>query len=110
MAYVFGEGGYGAAATVIQADSSHPDFISIPDAELSRSGTLTRVGADLHLNGHDGQHVVIPGYFASAHPAALVGPNGGRLTADIIAQLAARAELAAAQPTATNDATTHFDH
>jgi FecR protein len=110
MAYVFAEGGYGAAATVIQADSSHPDVISIPDAELLRSGTLHRIGVDLHLNGHDGQHVVIPGYFASEHPAALVGPNGGRLTADIVVQLAGREELAAAQPTTTNDATTHFDH
>jgi hypothetical protein len=62
---------------VIQADSSHVDVISIPDAELLLSGTFARVGVDLHLNGHGGQHVVISGYFASEHPAALVGPNGG---------------------------------
>jgi hypothetical protein len=110
MAYVFAEGGCGAAATVIQADSSHPDVISIPDAELLRSGTLHRIGVDLHLNGHDGQHVVIPGYFAAEHPAALIGPDGGRLNADLIAQLAGHEQLAAAQPATANDATTHFDH
>jgi len=110
MAYVFAEGGYGAAATVIHTDPSHPDVISIPDAELLRSGTFHRVGVDLHLNGHDGQHVVVPNYFASEHPAALAGPNGGRLTADVIAQLAGHEQLAAAQPASANDATTHFDH
>ncbi len=109
MAYVFAEGGYGAAATVIHADSSHPGVISIPDAELLRSGTFHRVGVDLHLIGHEGQHVVIPSYFASEHPAALGGPNGGRLTADVIAQLAGHEQLAAAHPFTTNDATTHFD-
>jgi hypothetical protein len=43
---------------------------------------------DLHLHGHDGQHLVIPGYFASTHPAALVAPNGERLTVDTVAQFA----------------------
>ena len=62
MAYVFAEGGYGAAATVIHTDPSHPDVISISDAELLRDGTLHRVGTDLHLKGHAGQHVVISGY------------------------------------------------
>src|SRR5580692_6304315 len=110
MAYLFAEGGYGAAATVIHTDPSHPDVISISDAELLRSGTFHRVGADLHLNGHGGQHVVIPGYFASEHPAALVGPDGGRLNAELVAQLAGHEQLAAAQPATGNDATNHFDH
>ena len=110
MAYVFAEGGYGAAATVIHTDPSHPDVISISDAELLRSGTFHRVGADLQLKGHASQHVVIPGYFASEHPADLVGPDGGRLTADLVAQLAGHEQLAAAQPATANDVTTHFDH
>jgi hypothetical protein len=46
MAYVFAEGGYGAAATVIHTDPSHPDVISVSDAELLRGGTFHRVGAD----------------------------------------------------------------
>ena len=105
MAYVFAEGGYGAAATVIHTDPSHPDIISVSDAELLSSGTFHRIGADLHLNGHGGQHVVIPGYFASEHPPALVGPDGGRLNADLVAQLAGHEQLAAAQPVTANDAT-----
>jgi hypothetical protein len=89
MAYVFAEGGYGVPATVIHPDSSHPDTVTIPDAELLLNGKFHRAGADLHLSGWDGQHVVIPGYFASEHPAALVGPNGGRLSAHDVALLAA---------------------
>jgi tetratricopeptide (TPR) repeat protein len=109
MAYVFAEGGYGAAATVIHTNPSHPDVISISDAELLRSGTFHRAGADLHLKGHGGHHVVIPRYFASEHPAALVGPDGGRLNGDLVAQIAGHEQLAAAQPATANDASTHFD-
>src|ERR1700761_8404620 len=110
MAYVFEEGGYGAAATVIHSDPSHPDVISISDAELLRSGTLHRVGSDLHLKGHGGEHVVIPGYFADEHPAALVGTDGSRLSGDLVAQLAGHDQSAAAQPATMTDATNHFDH
>jgi hypothetical protein len=61
---------------------------------------------DLHLHGHDGQHLVIPGYFASTHSAALGAPNGERLTADTVAQLADKhAQVQTAN--SANDATHH---
>jgi hypothetical protein len=65
MAYAFAE-----AATVIHTDPSHPRRHFSSRRRLLRSGTFHRLGADLHLKGHAGQHVVIPGYFASEHPAA----------------------------------------
>jgi FecR protein len=106
MTYEFAREGYGSAATVVQPDSSHPDVVHIADAELLRSATFQRAGMDLHLHGHDGQHLVIPGYFASTHPAALVAPNGERLTADTVAQLADKhAEMQTANT--ANDAAHH---
>jgi len=98
---IFTEGGSRPAATVVEADSSHPDVINVADAELLACGAFHRDGPDLHLNGRDGQHVIIPGYFASEHPAMLVAPNGERLTADVLALLVARADrdqYAQAQP------------
>jgi hypothetical protein len=106
MTYEFARGGYGIAATVVQLDSSHPDTVNIADAELFHSATFQRAGVDLHLHGHEGQHLVIPGYFASAHPATLVAPNGERLTADTVALLADKhAEVPPANT--ANDATHH---
>jgi FecR protein len=106
----FTEGGSRPAATVIQADSSHPDVISVADAELLACGAFHRAGPDLHLNGRDGQHVIIPGYFE--HPATLVAPGGERLTADILALLVGQAdrdEYAQAQPAKiSSDASNHI--
>jgi hypothetical protein len=106
MVHDFAGGENGASATVVELDSSHPDLIDIPDADLLSNATFERAGADLHLHGHSGQHVVIPGYFASAHHAALVAPNGERVSFDEIALLAGK--HAAAQPANTaNDAAPH---
>jgi FecR protein len=106
------EGGSRPAATVIQADSSHPGVINVADAELLAWGAVHRDGPDLHLNGRDGQHVIIPGYFASEHPATLVAPGGERLTADVLALLvgpATRDEYAQAQPAKiSSDASNHI--
>jgi hypothetical protein len=106
MTFEFARDAYGASTTVVQPDSSHPDVVNIPESELLQSATFQRTGLDLHLHGHDGQHLVIPGYFASAHPAALVAPNGERLTADTVALLADK--HAEVQPTnSVNDASHH---
>jgi hypothetical protein len=106
MTYEFARDGYGTAATVVQADSAHPDVVHLADADLLHSATFQRAGIDLHLHGHDGRHLVFPGYFASAHPAALVAPNGERLTADTVTQLADKHAETQTANTA-NDATHH---
>ncbi len=107
---IFTEGGNGTA-TVIQADLSHPNIINVADAELLSCGAFHRTGSDLHLHGRDGQHVIIPGYFASEHPATLVAPSGERLAADALALLvgpATRDEYAQAQPAKiSSDAPSH---
>src|SRR5580658_1660777 len=76
--------------TVAAGEAARTDVITIPDAGLLLSGTFHRAGTDLRLDGHDGQHLVIPGYFASAYPAALAAPSGERLTAEAIALRAGR--------------------
>src|SRR5581483_6212655 len=105
MAYDFAGGECGASATVVQPDSSHPDLINIPDADLLSNGTFEQAGLDLHVHGHDGRHIVIPNYFANSHHAALVAPNGERVSFDEIALLAGR--YAEAQPGNTASDATH---
>ena len=106
MAYDFPGGEYGASATVVQPDSSHPDFINIPDADLLSNATFQRAGLDLHVHGHDGQHVVIPDYFAHSHHAALVAPNGERVSFEEIALLAGK--YAEANPGSSASDATHL--
>ena len=60
----------------------------VPDADLLIHGSYHRSGLDLVLTGHDGRHHVIPGYFASEHPLALVAPNGAHFSADLVGLLA----------------------
>ena len=89
MAFGFASpGGYGAGPSVIPTDTAHPDVVSISDAELLFTGHFERKGPDLILTGHDGRHHLIPGYFAAEHPAALVAPNGARITGDLVELLA----------------------
>src|SRR5215470_3550439 len=102
MAYDFAGG---TSATVIQPDASHPDFVDIPNADLLSNATFERAGLDLHLHGHDGQHVVVPNYFANEQHAALVAPNGERVSFDEVALLAGK--FAAAQPGNTASDATH---
>ncbi len=83
------EGGYGAPASVINVDSSHPDHaIIVPDAQLLFTADFHRSGPDLILIGRDGRHHIIPDYFATEHRATLAAPNGARLSPDLIDLLA----------------------
>src|SRR5580698_9692964 len=74
--------------SLIHPDSHHADAIVVPDAELLFTGNFHRSGPDLVLTGHDGRHHVIPGYFASEHPPALMAPNGAHLSPDVVGLLA----------------------
>ena len=97
------EGGYGGGASVIHTNSSHSEYVSVPDADLLFRGDYHRAGPDLVLSGHDGHHHIVPGYFASEKHAALVAPNGASLSADVVDLLAgspAPGQYAQAQPTA----------
>src|ERR1700761_1279893 len=107
MAYVSRlEGGYGTGVSVIHNDSAH-NAITVPDAELLLSGVYHRSGPDLVLTGHDGRHHLIPGYFSSEHPPALVAPNGMSLsgaTVELMAGSPTPGEYAQAQGAAPADA------
>ena len=100
------EGGYGGGASIIHTDSSHSEYVSVPDADLLFRGDYHRAGPDLVLTGQDGRHHIVPGYFASEKHAALVAPNGASLSADVVDLLAGSAapgQYAQAQPTAPPD-------
>src|ERR1700753_2189581 len=103
MAYVSRlEGGYGTGVSVIHNDSTH-DSVLVPDAELLLSGTYHRSGPDLVITGHDGRHHLVPGYFSSEHPPALIAPNGMSLsgsTVEIMAGSPTPGEYAQAQSAA----------
>jgi hypothetical protein len=48
MAYTTAtEGGFEAAASIIHADSSHLEYVSVPDADLLFRGDYHRAGPDL---------------------------------------------------------------
>jgi probable HAF family extracellular repeat protein len=100
------EGGYGATASVIHSDSSQHSIV-VPDAELLFTGDYRRAGPDLVITGHDGRHHLIPGYFSSEHPPALIAPSGAGLSPDVVALLAGSptpGQYAQAQPTLPPDA------
>src|SRR5271156_3121902 len=82
------EGGYGASASVIKIDSSHPDHLIVSDSQLLFTAQFHRAGPDLVLIGQDGRHHIIPNYFASEHRPALAAPNGASLSASLIDILA----------------------
>jgi hypothetical protein len=89
-----------------QQESSQQSVI-VPDAELLFTGDFHRAGPDLVITGHDGRHHLIPGYFSSEHPPALVAPNGATLSADTVTLLAGSptpGEYAQAAPTPPPDA------
>ena len=90
MAYTSGEGGYGtgAATSAFHLDPSHPDTVSIPDAELLFRGHFGRSGPDLVITSQDGHRHIVPGYFASEKHPALVAPNGAHLSGDLVDHLA----------------------
>jgi Legume lectin domain/FecR protein len=99
-------GGYGGGATVVPTDSSHSDYVSVPDAELIFRGDYHRAGPDLVLTGQDGRHHIIPGYFASEKHPALMAPSGANLPGDVVDLLAgspAPGHYAQAQPAGPAD-------
>jgi FecR protein len=128
MAYVSKvEGSYGAAASVDHFDSAQldsalhgasqhstslqfnapPHSVIVPDADLLFNGTYHRAGPDLVITGHDGQHFLVPGYFSSEHPPALMAPNGASLTGDVVNLMAGSPtpeHYAQTQPTTPPDA------
>ena len=83
-----GSGDPSDSFSLIHPDSHFADAIVVPDADLLIHGTYHRSGLDLVLTGHDGQHHVIAGYFASEHPPALAAPNGAYFSADLVGLLA----------------------
>jgi hypothetical protein len=98
------EGGYGTGVSVIHNDSAH-DSVLVPDADLLLSGVYHRAGPDLILTGHDGRHHIIPGYFSSEHPPALIAPNGMSLsgaTVELLAGSPTPGQYAQAQPAAAS--------
>ena len=107
MAYASAvQGGYGTGGSVIHHESSDHSVL-VPDTELLFTGQFHRAGPDLVLTGRDGQHHLIPGYFASEHHPALVAPNGAHLspdTVDLLAGSPTPGHYAQAQPTAPPDA------
>ena len=60
---------YGTDASVIQLDSSHPGYVSVPDAKFLFTAEFHRAGPDLLLMGQDGERHLIPGYFTAAGAA-----------------------------------------
>jgi fibronectin-binding autotransporter adhesin len=100
------QGGLGAGASIIPHESSAHSVL-VPDTELLFTAQFHRAGPDLVLIGRDGQHHLIPGYFASEHHPALVAPNGAHLspdTVDLLAGSATPGHYAQAQPTTPPDA------
>ncbi|HEX3503105.1 MAG TPA: FecR domain-containing protein [Xanthobacteraceae bacterium] len=88
----FGEGGSdNGSPSVIHADTAHPDQILIPDAQFLFTAHFHRAGPDLVLTGGDGHKVIVPGYFTSEHPPALVAPNGASVSSHLVELLAGSA-------------------
>ena len=97
---------YGTDASVIQLNSSHPGYVSVPDAKFLFTAEFHRAGPDLLLTGQDGERHLIPGYFTAAERPALTAPNGASLSPDLIHLLAgsvAPGQYAQAQPSAPPD-------
>ena len=82
------EGGYGIGVSTDHVDASHADRIDITDAELLFRGHFARSGPDLVLTGHDGDRLIVTGYFATEKHLDLVAPNGGHLNGDLVDLLA----------------------
>jgi Ca2+-binding RTX toxin-like protein len=68
-------------------DANGQAQITLPDADFIRNAELTRDGQDLIIHGHDGQTVVIDGYFG-ASPAPLLTADGLSLSPDMVRSFA----------------------
>ena len=77
----------GTPSSVIHLNSSHPGYVVVPDAQLLFTADLHRSGSNLVLTGQDGRHFVIPGYFSTENPPALMAPSGASLAPDLISLL-----------------------
>src|ERR1700744_4155013 len=76
-------GGAGDSSSVINFNPTS-DSILVPDAHLLFTADFHRAGPDLVLVGQGGRHYLIPGYFATEHPPALMAPNGASLTPHVV--------------------------
>jgi hypothetical protein len=101
MAYASAmQGGLGTGGSVILHESPAHSVL-VPDTELLFTAQFHRAGPDLVLTGRDGQHHLVPGYFASEQHPALVAPNGAHLspeTVDLLAGSPTPGQYAQAQP------------
>jgi probable HAF family extracellular repeat protein len=79
--------GFGAGTSAIHPDPSSAAIV-VPDAQLLFSAHFGRSGPDLVLTAVDGHRYIVPGYFSSEHPPALVAPNGASLSAEVIGLMA----------------------
>jgi hypothetical protein len=61
--------------------------VTIPDAHFLFHADFKRAGSDLILTGEDGHRVVVSGYFKHEHLPALLSPDGGALTGDVVEAL-----------------------
>src|SRR5690348_9612742 len=64
------------------------DSVTVPDAHFLFHADFKRTGSDLTLTGHDGQRLVVPGYFNHEKLPTLFTPEGAALTGDVVAALA----------------------
>lgn len=59
------------------------DTADLPDASFVRDADIMREGADLVLNGPDGE-VIIEGYFSAIDAPTLIAPDGAALTPELV--------------------------
>ncbi len=86
----------GLQASLVEATAGR-DGIVVPDAEVLFRGVFTRVGPDLVVSAAEGRGFHVPDYFAAEQKPALVSPQGGMLTPDIVEALAGGAGWQVAQ-------------
>jgi VCBS repeat-containing protein len=70
------------------SEGATSDHVVIQDAQFLLSAKFTKAGSDLVLTGHDGQKVVLEGYFSLLKHPALMAPGGGGLSAEVVERLA----------------------
>ncbi|MCC7305880.1 MAG: FecR domain-containing protein [Alphaproteobacteria bacterium] len=99
MAYTdYSAQGSNHSETRLSADGQ---TVELPDASFVRDADIARDGADLVLS-HDGQTVVIEGYYAADPQPNLVAPDGATLTPDLVDSFTKSAPEFASNQTASD--------
>ncbi len=80
----------------VTADGS-THVVNVPDAQLLFGGTFKRAGTDLILSDRD-HNFIVHDYFRAEHLPTLVGPEGGRITSDVVVALTGHGDYAQAGP------------